>query len=381
MAARERTFIGLAAGRAADGADAALLAVRGRGQAMKACVLAAAHRDYPEPLSRRIRAAACGLALRPADLAALDKDVSLELSAAGHAMAVQARGMGRTVAAVGCWGQALAATASAGPGDSGASVEVGNPAVLAAQIGLPVVGALLAGELAAGGLGGGALAWADWLMWRDRKLTRAVVHLGGIASVAFLPAGAPCQDVLAFDAGPGTIAIDGLARTMLQRPFDDDGLAAAAGSVNAALLNELLAHPFFQLPPPKRARMDDWSDLYAQRLAMMADKHGCRGEDLLTTVTELTVCVVAAAVGALTERPHQVILTGGGARNIHLAVRIRALLSPSSTISSQGMGIDVQSHLAVCAALLGAARMDGVPAGFQGAGGARQAVVGSVTLM
>ena len=107
----------------------------------------------------------------------------------------------------------------------------------------------------------------------------------------------------------------------------------------------------------------------------------CGPEDLLATVTELTAQAVARAVGALTERPHEVLLSGGGGLNIHLAGRIRSLLCPSSTYTFEKYGPDLRGKQAVCMAMLGAARLDKFAAHCPRAtGAARRAVLGSVTL-
>ena len=111
------------------------------------------------------------------------------------------------------------------------------------------------------------------------------------------------------------------------------------------------------------------------RLMNMGTKHACPHADLLATVTEMTARLVAMAVGKLTERPHEVILSGGGAMNIHLAGRIRKLLSPCSTYTSQRYDLDLRAKEAVCYAILAAARQDGVPAHCPVATGAERATV------
>jgi len=46
---------------------------------------------------------------------------------------------------------------------------------------------------------------------------------------------------------------------------------------------------------------------------------------------------------------------------IHLAKRIRTLLSPSSTINSEKFGISVRAKQAICVAVLATARLDRTP--------------------
>ncbi|MFP3472058.1 anhydro-N-acetylmuramic acid kinase, partial [Micrococcus sp. SIMBA_144] len=60
-------------------------------------------------------------------------------------------------------------------------------------------------------------------------------------------------DPIAFDTGPANALIDILARRITdgRQNYDRDGALAAAGTVDAALLTELLTEPFYACPAPK----------------------------------------------------------------------------------------------------------------------------------
>jgi anhydro-N-acetylmuramic acid kinase len=212
-------------------------------------------------------------------------------------------------------------------------------------------------------------------MFRDNRLSRVVVHLGAIATITFIGSDAAAGDVVAYDTGPGTVLIDYLTRQLFKQEFDTDGALAARHEPSESLLNELLVGEHFHRPPPKRTTVDDWSGPACDRLEMLAGKHRCKAGTLLATVTELTARTVEKAVLSQTERPHEVILTGGGALNIHLAARIRKLLSPCSTYSCERYGLGVRAHGATAAAVLAAARTDGHPAHCHNATGAAKPVV------
>ncbi len=376
--AKERVFMGVYSGAAADGADAALLAVTGKDESIKARLLGHVHCPFPEELRRRI-AAASGGPTAAVDIASLDCDVALAFAAAAESLLGTSKVEAVAVQAVGCSGQLLACDA---PRDlaPGSALIVGNSALLARRTGIVAVGGFALSDLAGGGLGL-PCGWADWMLLHHKTLSRASVHLGGIASIVFLGAGAGADETVAFDVGPGTMVMDALTRQHLQKPCDEDGAAAARGKVNAALLHELASHEFYRLAPPKVASPGDWGHVYITRLGLMAEKHRCTGTDLLTTVTEMTARAVAAGVGQMTERPHEVILSGGGARNIHLAARIRTLLCPCSTVSSEKFGLGVSAKQAACYAMLAAARLDETPIYCCSAAGPTQpAIVGSVFL-
>ena len=381
MAKTERTFVGLYSGGAADGIDAALVHIDGSGEHMTVRQTHCIHRPSPALLHARAASAGAGWAMPAADLARLDRDMGGLLADACEALLKDAATPGKYVAAVGLIGHTVGYTRPSPSSGRGAIWELGSPATLCRRTGLAVAAGFAATDLAAGGVGGPVWAWPDWLMFRDDRLSRVVVHLGSIATITFIGSAAAACEVVAYDTGPGTILIDYLARQLFQRDTDTDGALAARAGVNGALLNELLAAEHFHRAPPKRTTADDWSGQAAQRLEMLAGKHRCQAAALLATVTELTARTIANAVLGMTERPHEVILTGGGAMNIHLAGRIRTLLSPCSTYACQRYGLAIRAHGATAAAILAAARIDALPAHCHNAtGAAKPTVLGSLWL-
>ncbi len=375
MAKTKRIFVGLNSGAAADGVEAALVRVDGSGESMSVRQTHCIHRPIPDPLRTRIRSASGGWAMPAGDFARLDRDMGDLLADACEAVLREASTRASRVAGVGVIGQAVGYTGPSASSGKGAVWELGSLATVCRRTGLAVAGGFAATDLAAGGVGGPVWAWPDWLMFRDNRLSRVVVNLGGIATITFVGSAAAACEVVAYDTGPGTILIDHLARQLFERDVDTDGALAAKGSVHKPLLNELLAGEYFHRTPPKRTSAEDWSGQACQRLEMMAGKHRCRARELITTVTELTARSVAEAVLSLTERPHEVILTGGGALNIHLAGRIRTLLSPCSTYASEHYGLVIRAHAATAAAVLAAARIDAFPAHCHRATGIAEPIV------
>jgi len=375
MAGEKRTFLGLYCGPSADGVDAALVRIAGRGAEMQPVQKHALTRPLWGPLRERLSRVASGWAVPAADLAKLGRDVAScfaraakDVLRAGHTRATSLAGVGLIAPSVGY----VRPTPSAG---AGALVELTAGPLVAQRLHVPVVSGFASSDLSAGGVGGPMWAWPDWLLFRDDRLSRVVVQLGAIASITFVGSAAAACEVVAFDTGPGTILIDALMKRLHNAPMDTDGAAAARGHVHKALLHELMAAEYFHQDPPKRSGAADWSGAAQERLESMAGKHRCHAGDLLTTVTELTARTVARDVLARTERPHEVILAGGGARNIHLAGRIRQLLSPCSTYAAERYGLALEAHAAVSCAILAAGRLDGFPAHCHAATGAKAPVV------
>jgi len=379
VAVRERYFVGLHSGAAADGVDAAVVQVRYARQRMKVRQVGCAYEPYREGLRRRLVAMVSDRAEPAGTLAELDRDVG-EVFADAAERAIVKAGIDRAhIAAIGTSGHLVRRHQRSRGHDAGAQITAGWPALIAARTDRPVISGFSDSDLACGGWGGAVTAWPNWLLMRDKRLSRVVIHLGGIVGLAFLGSdAAPCE-VVAFDVGPGTILIDELVRKNFARAYDTDGTIASQAVVNPVLLHELLANGYFQTAPPKSTCPSQWGEAYMWRLINMGTKHGCSGADLVATVTEMTARLVALAVGKLTERPHEVVLSGGGAMNIHLAGRIRKTLSPCSTYTSERYGLGLRAKEAVCYAVLAAARMDNYAAHCPAAtGAARETVLGGV---
>ena len=384
-----RYFIGLYSGSACDGIDAALVTITGSGDKMRIREIASLTECFPDSIRNRLLAFSGGhtpdASLRkdkpePAhSLAQLDRDVAIFASRVATALMTKAEFLPEHLAGTGFSGH-VAALAQPGNGyDFGSAIILGNPAMIALRTGAPVVADFHKSDLAAGGLSMPITPWADWLIYRDDKLSRVAVHLGGISSITQIPAQSMPEDVVACQAGPGMILIDQLMHKFYFKQFDADGKNAAAGQVKNILLNELLAHRYFQQPMPKVTTPGEWSGHYIWRLLKIAEKHRCSNEDLLATVTELSARLIAGATAELTERPHEIYLSGAGALNIQLANRIRKLLCPSSTYTCTKMGIQLRAKQAVCCAILAAARIDKVSAHCKNAtGSATKSLLGAI---
>lgn len=345
MASRT-TYLGLYCGCGADGVDAAVVAVSRRGQRLLATQLSGGHYPLDDGLRRKIHDAAGITLARPAPgmLAALCAPLAEAFAKAAAAEIAKSKEGG--LAGIGIAGLRLTLDSPGGP----AAIELGDPGLVARQTALPVAAEFPPAVCP---------AWPDWCLFAHAKWSRVLVHLGAIATVSFLPAAAHATDAICFDAGPGTIVLDALARRLLSKPFDADGAAAAGGKTSPELLHELLAQPFFRAPAARTAIPAHWGESFVQRLLLLAEKHRCeKPADLLATCTEWTARAIAAALAGLTERPHEVILSGGGAYNIHLAARIRTLMSPASTFSVEKFGIGLRARHAVGAALLASARIN-----------------------
>jgi anhydro-N-acetylmuramic acid kinase len=323
--------IGLMSGTSADGVDAALVEITGAPPDLRVREIA----FLTQPYDDATRAAVLDLCRPDARLLALGRvHVLLGHRFAQAALAVIARaGLDPVDAAptpvglIGSHGQ----TVYHAPGDDPPfTLQIGDPAVIAARTGIPTVADFRAADVAAGGQGAPLVPYPDWLMWHHPTRTRALQNIGGIANVTYLPSGSGPERVVAFDTGPGNVLIDAVAARATEGSwrYDRDGALAAQGQVDQALLASLLDHPYLRQPPPKSTGREVFGAALATSLWERAQARGLPPADLVATVTAFTAASIADACRHwLPAPPDEVFLCGGGADNPALVRMIREHLA------------------------------------------------------
>ena len=204
-AARETgVYVGLMSGTSADGIDVAVVELTDGERPRE---LAFQSTAYPEGLRERVLQGIAGEA-DPADINELHTLVG---QAFGHAAATALHAAGIRVAdavAIGSHGQTVWHRPPMDAAPTGATLQLGNPAAIAAAAAVPVVSDFRSGDMAQGGEGAPLVPYVDWMLFSGPAKSRALQNIGGIGNVTFLAAGGGPETVIAFDTGPGTALID-----------------------------------------------------------------------------------------------------------------------------------------------------------------------------
>lgn len=364
-------------GTSCDGVDAALVQIDGRGLDMRVKYLAHCGTAYNDDLRRRLLETMAPAVTRTETLAALNMAV-------GEAFAECARDL---LARTGCREQEIAAIGSHGqtvchmPDDAEqpATLQIGEPAVIAARTGIAVVADFRQSDVAVGGQGAPLVPWTDYVLFRSPQGTMCIQNIGGIANVTGIPPGAAPQQVVAFDSGPGCMVIDELMRrhTAGRQQFDPDGREAARGTPQEDIVSEIMQQPFFRKPPPKSAGREQFGQDFVSGMLRMARGRELGHHDWLATATLLTARSIAHAYRTFLNvgRGTQAVLCGGGARNAALVGMLRRELPELTWRGISELGIPEQAKECVSFAMLAAAALDGVAANLPQVTGARQAAI------
>ena len=380
LARPEHLLVGLMTGTSADAVDAALVRFDGLGLATTHELLVYRESPLDASLRREILEVAGATSLPPERLMRLDAALGDCYAAAVLELLAAAGADPSEVDAIGCHGQTVRHLPRTAGGLGALSLQIGAAAVLAESTGIAVVSDFRTRDTAAGGEGAPLVPLADWWLCRSSRESRALLNLGGIANLTFLPRNGSLADVLAFDTGPGNAVLDALATRMSggEERRDESGVRSARGRASEALLAELLADPFFGHPPPRSTGRERFGQGYARDLWARGRALGNSDDDLMATAVELTAASVADAVTRfLVPRGgvEAVYASGGGVRNATLMAALTRRLAPARLASSESIGVPADGKEALAFAFLAHQTLCGQPGNVPAATGAGHPVV------
>lgn len=343
--------LGLMSGTSLDGIDAALLVTDGDAAVTPVGALTV---PYQAALRERLRAC-LGRESRDPETDAVERDMTQAhagvvgdlLRASGHSAA--------DVHVVGFHGHTLLHRP-----ERRWTWQLGDAALLASKIGIDVVGDFRSADVQAGGQGAPLAPAFHAALAALMEKPVAVLNLGGVGNVTWVGQGTGDDRALvAFDTGPGNALIDDWMRRMTGKGFDEDGQAAAAGTIDRDVLSTLLAHPYFTQPPPKSLDRDDFD---------VSAVDGLAADDGAATLTAFTAAAVAQAADLLPAPPVRWLVTGGGRHNPTLmAMLAEALSVPVMPVEDAGWDGDALEAQAF--AYLAVRSLRGLPLSWPGTTG------------
>jgi anhydro-N-acetylmuramic acid kinase len=364
---RGTLVVGLMSGTSLDGIAGAVVRFTDRDGGVHAELVGFTNRAYTREEHDRLARALVGGT--PADYCRLGFDLGEWLASAAIAAIAEAGVSRAEIAAIASHGQSIWHE----PGHS--TWQLGEAAVIAERVGVPVVSDFRVRDVAAGGQGAPLVPIADSMIFSSPNSWRALQNLGGIGNVTVVPPGGEQIGVRAFDTGPGAGVIDKVTRARRpDLPFDVDGKLAAAGKPMSAVVTALLQHPYFAVEPPKSTGPELFSPSYVDDLIRQcrAERPDCTDEDIVATAVELTARSIADSYRRFIAEPiEETILSGGGAKNPALVKAIAFALAPLPVRLFDDLFFDGEAKEAVAFALLGYLHLKGRPGNVRSATGAR----------
>lgn len=360
--------IGLMSGTSADAVDAALVEWPEGPAAHPFRLLAFREDPLPADLRERIHRLAAGresAGTALAALAGLDVELGERFAGSAAALAGEAGVALEDVAAVASHGQTVAHHP-----EHRATLQIGDPSVIAERTGCTTVADFRPRDMAAGGEGAPLAPFFHFAAVADPEEGRVVLNLGGIANVTWMPRGAKEADVVAFDVGPANALLDGVVQVLSDgaESMDRDGARARRGKVDRALLERLLDDDYLRRPPPKSTGRERYGLAEAEALAAEWRAGGRAGDDLVATLAAFTVESVSRACRDLLHEPDgrpaqigRLLVAGGGARNPALREGLAAALPGTRVEALDAAGVPAAACEAMAFSLMGRNALLGLP--------------------
>jgi anhydro-N-acetylmuramic acid kinase len=306
---------------------------------------------------------------RPGDLAGLEYEITLRHARAVETFLATPAGAWGKPEVIGFHGQTVLHRPQAG-----ITVQLGDGALLARELGLQVVYDMRANDMANGGQGAplvpayhAALARSLPEPYRGRYPV-VFVNVGGISNITYVP---ETGDPVAFDTGPGNTLIDQWVSREGGVPFDAGGAIASEGGVVISVVDRYLQAPFFEKAGPKSLDRNDFTlDLVK----------GLELSDGARTLAAVSAEAILKSAEHMPEKPKLWIVCGGGRKNPHIVndMRTGAEKAGAEVIVAEDAGLDGDATEAEAWAFLAVRSLRGLPLTFPTTTGCREAVSGGV---
>lgn len=248
--------------------------------------------------------------------------------------------------------------------DSEVTLQLGDPARIAAATGITTVARFRDGDLAVGGQGAPLVPRFHFLLSKKLAHSKGGIslhNLGGISNFTYIH---PNQrEVFALDTGPGNVWIDAAVEKITngKYKFDREGRMAASTEPHLKSVQALMKHPYFKKSAPKSTGRDDFSlDYFFSRAKE-------RSAALVATATEVSARSIADAYQKYILGPglplRTIYFCGGGVRNRTLIESIAVRLPGVAIGSLSEAGFDERWIEAQAFAYFGYLALQGIALG------------------
>lgn len=369
--------VGLMSGTSLDGVDAALVEITGTSEQTKVSLKQFLTVPFTKRQKAQIQEQLANATSSVEGLCSLDFALGNAFGQAVLAVCKQAGITSESLGFVASHGQTLYHLPDPPQGESRSTMQLGNTAVIAELTHTTVVSDFRSRDMAVGGQGAPIVPYSEYVLYRSPVHTRILQNIGGIGNATVIKQNARLEDLFAFDTGPGNMVIDELCRHFFSEEYDENGKHGAAGTVNQAVLQELLTHPYFAERPPKTTGREMFGKQYTDGLTA---KYDLAPDDWIATATALTAQTIADAIKPFAPVGTQLIVGGGGSYNPTLLTMIASAAQGVEVLTQEQLGFRSDAKEAIAMTILGNQTLHHLPGNVPSATGAsRPVILGSIT--
>ena len=140
-----------------------------------------------------------------------------------------------------------------------------------------------------------------------------ILNIGGITNYTYC-----FNDTLsAKDIGPGNVLMDEYLKKTKEIDYDKNGDIASSGNINKDIINQFYEHEFYNVQQKHSFDRNEFDFSFVK---------GLEFEDAVATLTYFTALIISQNIKKNFDNEIEIILCGGGRRNLALVNHIKKLL-------------------------------------------------------
>jgi hypothetical protein len=208
--------------------------------------------------------------------------------------------------------------------------------------------------------------------FRSKKENRAVLNIGGIANITFLPK-EDNKSCFGFDTGPGNMLMDSWISQHKQQPYDKDGEWAGSAKANEELVKRLMNDDFIHQQPPKSTGREHYNIAWLN--TQLKDFPQLSADIIQASLCDFTARSISYAVEHYLPEITSLIICGGGAHNKHLIAQLGTSLNKINIDVSDQYNLPADWVEAAAFAWLAKQTLEGKAGNLPDVTGAKQSTI------
>jgi len=195
------------------------------------------------------------------------------------------------------------------------SIQMGDANLLSQELKEKVIYNFRANDIKNGGQGAPLTAIYHKLLLKKFHINNPtlILNIGGISNYTY-----SFKNILASkDIGPGNVLIDEYLKKTKRINYDRNGDIASSGNINIDIINQFYEHEFYNVQEKNSFDRKEFDFSFVK---------GLEFEDAVATLTYFTALVISQNIKKNFNNEIEIILCGGGRKNLTLVNHIKKLL-------------------------------------------------------
>ena len=200
--------------------------------------------------------------------------------------------------------------------EEGYSIQMGDANFLSQALKQKVIHNFRSNDIKNGGEGAPLVPVYHKLLSKKFQLNKPIVilNIGGISNYTYFYK----NELIAKDIGPGNVLIDEYLKKTKGISYDHNGNIALSGNINYDIINQFYEHELYNVKEKHSYDRKEFDFGFVKGLEL---------EDAVATLTYFTAMILAKNLKKISHNEINIILSGGGRKNLTLVNHLNKLLS------------------------------------------------------